>query len=375
MQAHEQQLCALLHGESMSCPADESAPDASSILNAAKYHGVLPLLAAEFCRHPPGFIPRWFLDASRSSARERAMYELASQAELTKVIEGLARARIEPLLLKGAGLGYGCYPSPALRPRADTDLLVRPNERDKARRLLEEMGYQRKCGPAGTFVGYQLELHRTDRLGVRHNIDLHWRISNAQSFAWLFSFDELAASAVPAPRLHPLAVRVGNVHALALNLLHRAGNNCFLEAGSGDCLIWHYDVRLLIEQMEDAALEEFRRLVRTKRIGAIVIDGLRHCAERFGSPRLDRLIDRLVQDPLADSGAQLITAGRLQREWLECRAIPRLRDRLSYLAERAFPTHAYMRDRFPGAYARPLPLLYVERIVHGFAKILPFRRH
>jgi hypothetical protein len=302
------------------------------------------------------------------------MYELASQAELTKVIEGLARSRIKPLLLKGAGLGYSCYPSPALRPRADTDLLVRPSERDKAHRVLEEMGYKRKSGPAGTFVGYQLELHRTDRLGVRHNVDLHWRISNAQSFAWLFPFDDLTASAVRVPRLHPLALRIGNVHALALNLLHRAGNNRFQEAGSGDCLIWHYDVHLLIEQMDDLALEEFRRVVQTKRIGAIVIDGLRHCAERFGSPCLEHLIGQLADAPSADSGARLMAAGRLEREWLEWGAIPRARDRLSYLVERAFPTRDYIRDRFPDAYARPLALLYVQRIVHGFAKILAFRR-
>ncbi len=58
--------------------------------------------------------------------------------------------------------------------------------------------------------------------GIAHNIDLHWRISDQQSFAWLFSFAELAAAAVPVPALNRHALRLGNAHALLLCLLHRA---------------------------------------------------------------------------------------------------------------------------------------------------------
>jgi hypothetical protein len=47
---------------------------------------------------------------------------------------------------------------------------------------------------------------------------------------------------------------------------------------------------------------------------------------------------------------------------------------MSYLVERAFPTRDYIRDRFPDAHARPLALLYVQRIVHGFVKILAIRK-
>ena len=171
-------------------------------------------------------------------------------------------------------------------------------------------------------MGYQYELHHVDPRGVTHNVDLHWRISNAQSFAWLFAFDELAAAAVPVPMLGASARRLGDVHALALALLHRAGNNQFIEAGFGDRLIWLYDFHLLVEAMTDDDLAQFRRLAEAKRIVAIALDGLRRCADAFGSPRVQALIAELERSPAAESGAAFLRAGKIGREWLELRAIP-----------------------------------------------------
>ena len=207
---------------------------------------------------------------------------------------------------------------------------------------------------------------RIDAHGMACSVDLHWRISNAQSFAWLFAFEELAAASRPLDALGPHARRLCDAHALVVALLHRAGNNAFIDAGFGDRLIWLHDFRVLTDAMTDDELARVVRLVADKRIAAIAIDGLRRCGECLPSPRLDALISALERGAAPRSGADLLRAGRLRREWLELKAIPTMRARLAYLAGRALPDAQYMRERFPGS-SRALPLLHARRWLGGLA--------
>ena len=373
-------LCALLRGESPAWPADAGDEAAEAFLREARYHGVTPLLDARFRKSGSdphfgslsgrvGWEANWpeaILTACREDALVQAVNELARRNELVRVLAGLAEAGVAPLILKGTALAYSHYADPALRPRADTDLLVAPPDRDAALRILRELGYRRVTGPAGTYVGYQAEMTRIDAHGMACSVDLHWRISNAQSFAWLFTFDELAAASRPLDALGAHARRLCDAHALVVALLHRAGNNAFIDAGFGDRLIWLHDFRVLTDAMTDDELARVVRLVADKRIAAIAIDGLRRCGECLPSPRLDALISALERGAAPRSGADLLRAGRLRREWLELKAIPTLRARLAYLAGRALPDAQYMRERFPGS-SRALPLLHARRWLGGLA--------
>ena len=379
-------ICAMLRGESVAWPA-ANGDSIVAFIDDARSHGVTPLLDARFVsgtvsggvsKGPDhGLANTWpetIRRACHDDAINHAGRELASRAETTRVLAALDRAGVRPLLMKGTGLAYSHYPRPALRPRADCDLLVAPSQRDAARSILHDLGYRRIGGPAGKLVGYQYELHRVDPHGVTHNVDLHWRISNAQSFAWLFAFDELAAAAVSVPTLGASARRLGDVHALMLALLHRAGNNQFMEPGFGDRLIWLYDFHLLVEAMTDDNRARFARLAEARRVVAIAVDGLRHCADAFRSPRVEALMRELERSPVATSGAAFLRAGRIGREWLELRAIPTSRDRLTYLANRLVPSADYMRERFPDEGNRALPLLHARRWLQGIDGRLSTRR-
>ena len=255
-------ICTLLRHEAAEWDANAGPSAVACFLDVGHDDGVLPLIDAELRSRTDGDAwPEEIRAACRERARIQAAYELAHRAELSRLLEAFAAAGIKSLLLKGTGLAYGLYPDAILRPRVDTDLLVAPDTGDEARRVLVAMGYRRVIGPAGRFVGYQVAMHRTGRNGVRHAIDLHWRISDLQSFAWLFSFDDLAAAAQPVPSLDARAWRLGNPHALLHCVLHRFGNNRFQEPGFGDRLIWLYDMKLLVERMSDAELEIFQRMV------------------------------------------------------------------------------------------------------------------
>lgn len=385
-------ICALLRGESPAWPADAGDTAIEAFLRDARYHGVTPLLDARFRSSASNAVspvpgagsrvddagrtgstthwPDAILRACHEDALVQAVHEHQRRTELVRVLSAFAASGITPLLFKGSALAYTHYATPALRPRADSDILVAPQDRGAALALLRELGYRRTSGPASTYVGYQTSTTRIDLHGNAWGIDLHWRLSNAQSFAWLFTFEELAAASVPIDALGPNARGLGEAHALAIALLHRAAGNALVEPGSGDRLIWLHDFRVLADAMDDHALARFVGLAGEKRFAAIAIEGLRQCAGSMPSAHLHTLIASLERSPMATSGAGFLRAGRLRREWLELRAVPTMRARLACLAGRVLPDASYMRERFPDAQGRALPLLHAQR---WFGRLVPRR--
>ena len=356
-------------------PSSASDETIVEFLRDARYHGVTPLLDAQWHRkRPPSNWPDAIRRSCHADALAEAAHELMRRAETTRVLAALATSGVEALLMKGTALAYSRYANSALRPRADCDLLVAPLTRETAAHAIRGLGYRRVSGPAGRYVGYQIELRCDDSRGVAHSVDLHWRISNAQSFAWLFAFDELAAASAPVPPLGPNARRLGDAHALIIALLHRVGNNVFVARDFGDRLIWLYDIVLLVEAMSADDLLLFKRLVEDRGVVAMAIEGLARCAEYFRSPRVAALAAELRSSDAARSGARLVRAHGMRREWLELCAIPAPAARLRYLATRLFPSAEYLRERFPGDAERALPILHARRWLEGVAGRLPIRR-
>ncbi len=91
---------------------------------------------------------------------------------LTGVLDVLASARIDTMLLKGASIGPRYYPTPATRPMADIDLLVPYREAERAADLLAREGWRAtKRTPTRRLMSHThgVALER-DQAGV----DLHW---------------------------------------------------------------------------------------------------------------------------------------------------------------------------------------------------------
>ena len=70
-----------------------------------------------------------------------AMHMLRLEQLLHQTINILARERIDPILLKGAGLAYTAYTSFSDRPMSDLDLLVLPRDAERAWSLLQTHGW------------------------------------------------------------------------------------------------------------------------------------------------------------------------------------------------------------------------------------------
>jgi len=243
----------------------------------------------------------------------------------------------------------------------DCDLLVSPADRVGAQTALRELGYRRISGPPGDGAGYQVEFFLEDRAGLAYTIDLHWRISNVQSFAWLFAFADLASRSVEVPQLGANARRLGDTDALVLALLHRAANNRLVAPGYGDRLIWLYDLHLLVEHLTADQRAQFRRVVAEKHLGAPAWEGLRRCWECFRSPLVASLVAELECSGAANDGSRLVGADGLHGEWLELRAIPTMSGRLRYLVARLLPSAEYMRERYPDSAPQSLLVLHARR--------------
>ena len=311
----ERLICAVLRQAPSDWRGGDDTEAIAAFLDAGRYHGVLPLLDAEFRRRTD--IESWppeILDACREAALSGTMLELARRAENRKVIDALVAVGATPLLLKGAALAYSHYPNPALRPRADTDVLIPPNRRAAAATALAALGYVKDVGVDGEFVSYQATWCRETSNGIAHYLDMHWRINNSQMLARVLTYDELAARAGLMPPLGPNARALADVDALLLACLHRAGhaNAPFYTddvAHFGDRAIWLYDIHLLFMRMSSAEQEEFAARAVSKRTRTICADALRRSTEWFGTPVRQHVADVLNAPGPAEPSARYLSGG------------------------------------------------------------------
>jgi Uncharacterised nucleotidyltransferase len=93
---------------------------------------------------------------------------------------------IESITLKGMVLAQTVYPEPGLRPMADIDLLVKPEERTAALATLQALGY-RTPGPGADVHAASRSFAELVRDGTR--IDLHWHVARYLRFEGIVRVD------------------------------------------------------------------------------------------------------------------------------------------------------------------------------------------
>jgi hypothetical protein len=124
-------------------------PDLSSdsfdwgyLLRAAERQGVAPLLYDWLHRYPAVLINPQTLEALRAQYWVNHFRNRLFLTELARVLEAAASASLAVMPLKGAQLATLFYPSPALRPLSDLDLLVKPRDLEALHRVLASLGYR-----------------------------------------------------------------------------------------------------------------------------------------------------------------------------------------------------------------------------------------
>jgi hypothetical protein len=345
------------------------------VLARARYHGVLPLIAARV-DEGSAEVPAWLLDAARLAARAEVAMDLARRPMVVAAIEALDLAGAAPLVLKGEALAYSHYAAPWQRPRADTDLLVAPDAGPAAEAALIALGYRRQLQLPGRWVSSQASFVRSGPGGFAHANDLHWRINNSAVLAGIVTHAEIAASAVPVPPLGPAARAPDSIHALLFACLHRVGSEHApytvdgVARVGGDRLIWLADIDRLVRGLDFDQRAAFVRLAQARGAGRLCAAGIAAAAAAFATPAALELARELADAPYGSTVDRYLRAGPLGRDWLDFRALPDVRARIAFLRETLWPDAAYLSACTPGSSDALVLRLRLSRIARGLARRL-----
>jgi hypothetical protein len=361
-------LAACLRGDAPVWPRELSA---RAFLEQAGLHGVHGLLhdVLHGGRTLAGAMPDQVAESLLRWSRLDAARELLVPEWIAGLLVALEARDVPCLILKGTALAYSLYRHPHLRPRADVDLLVPEHRRTTAREVLAALGYTFPNATSGRLVSAEYSATQIDRHGIERNVDLHWRLSNAQGFARAASFETLLERAVALPALAPGALGPSRADALLIACLHRVAHRHSdywygARRHRGDRLIWVHDVHLLASELDTRGWTEFCRRADAAGLRAVCLDGL--C-------RAKALLDTRIPTPAASqlqAGGDEITAAYLRGgalRWLatDLRALPNWSNRLRLLAEHVFPPRAYMLTRYGCRSNVWLPALYLHRASRG----------
>jgi hypothetical protein len=305
-------------------------------------------------------------EALNERVRAAATRELLAQRELRRVLSSMAAAGVPALLMKGAALAYSMYHQPWLRPRADSDVLVRRTDLARASRALEGIGYRKSDAlSTGELVSHQMAFERIDAHGAHHVIDLHWKVVNPQMLADSMTFDRMWTDAVAVPALGPDARMPSRVHAIVVACVHRLAHH-----QGNDRVIWLYDIDRLAEAMTGAEWQALLNVARQQRIAGLCADGLRAARTVFAT-RIPADIEEGLAGTIPAEPSRVYLEGPVTpRDVLrsDLAHLESSRARVRLLFEHAFPPASFMKQRYGTRAPWVLPALYVHRLVTGASK-------
>jgi len=156
-------------------------------LDFLRQHKLTPLLyhtLTGFKRQEVGAVPR--LDDLRQDYAEALRVYAAQERETARLVETLAAAGVEVILLKGADIRHRLYNDPASRPMNDLDVLIAPGALATAHAALEARGYALKPWDLDPQPGFNARFdydvsYSTPAAGVSW-VDVHWEIREVGAF-------------------------------------------------------------------------------------------------------------------------------------------------------------------------------------------------
>jgi len=119
---------------------------------------------------PREVISRWFREYLTSKTRNDRLYQ-----HLEQVLASFNREGIPVILLKGIHLMDTLYPERAMRTVGDIDILIPPEDKKAAMKVMAGLGYAVHCSVEGVPVNHPLHLafaHSTSNVSVEVHFDV-----------------------------------------------------------------------------------------------------------------------------------------------------------------------------------------------------------
>lgn len=330
-----------------------------ALLGLLDYHGVT-LLADHYHTLPqrlkPLILQRKAMMVANDALKRR---------ELIQLFNAFALAQLSQcVLFKGSALAYTVYAKPWLRPRSDSDILIKPEQRHAFDAVFMALGYTKQFAIEGKYVSYQSTYSKKLVGKSAINIDLHWRINNRQILAQSFDAEELCRQGHALNQLSDNITVPSNVHCLLISSLHRLGHH-----HNEERLTWLYDIHLLANSFNAHSWQQLVEQARTKKLSAITLDALNHCAQLLNTAIPSVALKQLMSNANKPEPSQLFLQRDLPERhlfWRDLNAMPSRRARVGLLIETFIPKPAYIRQQMKTRFAL---WGYLKRAVRGLKRV------
>lgn len=301
-----------------------------------------------------------------SLERRAAALDAVRAEELTRALNAIAETGAEHLIFKGGALAHQLYAAPHLRPRGDTDILVRERDIPRVHHALCEAGYAQAPAPDGRLVSSQRLYTLVDGREVGHSIDLHWHPFNRVRFRASFNFEELLDQSVPLPQAAPSSRAASLTDALQLACVHLLAHHAHEQR-----LIWLVDIDLIARKLGDTDWNHLEGTVTQRQILSECAAGLQMAKTALLTPIKSKA---LSSENNAETAIRRMAADRHRWRRLvdDLYNLESWSCKREYLKETLLPGRAFMDARYPGD--GPLFIRYLKRLAGRGAKVLTRRQ-
>ena len=283
--------------------------------------------------------------------------------ELVGVLRALEDGGAIPLVFKGAALAHTHYAEHWQRPRADADVLIASESRERVFAVLRRLGYQQPTFISGDLVMYQAPFDRVDHLGIEHVLDIHWRIANPQVVSQVLTHDELVARSIIV-RVEDYAMRVPSpADSLLIACVHRAAHHPDVEQP-----YWIEDIHLLASHLGPSEWQAFAARAANRSIRGLCLHGLRRAEALFQTALpLDVVTTLSVHTSEASAVFLRSDLRPVDRLAADLRALGPL-GAARLLREHLLPPAHYMQAKYGVISRVSLPAYYASRVSNGIRK-------
>lgn len=325
------------------------------------------------------------LQTINEASRERTGSMLSA---CTEILDALHQAGIQAVLLKGAVLSPIYYPDPFLRPLADLDLLIRPQDLAASREImLRQLGYRYYSRSAEDEV--YLRGERQENIWAPdnvHPVEIHFALREEYAGIGLELAEIMWRESEERPYWQNTCACIPNPAALLLHVCAHTSSDWLIQRGR---LMHIDDIRKLCAQMQPGDWSTFGRLVQPGS-ARFIYPALAFVNNYVSLPLPEPLINSLREEcppalhswlkqadladvsesnPASRSGLGLEIAQRLSRSRL---------DMVRFWLRSFFPRRFNLAKRYPRLVETPLwPLAYLllngDRLRHMLRKVLPLR--
>lgn len=311
-------------------------------------------------------VPGVIEDSLRQVYLQNAMRNTLLLDELESILNALTAEDVLVVPIKGAALIQTAYGSPAVRPMADLDILVSPARVKPALLVLKALGYVNSH--AELWPGYDLRHRQASEFGRKAagnftvSVDLHWGLVDLPAYKRIpideilersfTTFSDGVATSLPSTEDHLLCLCAHlSIHERYDPNLLRYCDLAAIIYDQNRALDWDTVLRRAVGWRLVIPLQ--RTLTKLNQIWpGMVPSGVVQIAAEQTPSRFERRMHRWVIDRPRTLSIDVL---------LSVLTTPRLDYKVRQFLEQAFPSPAYMRQRYNPRPSFLWPLSYLYR--------------